>query len=170
MVEWLSQRVMHRPFVNNGNYISESTGLTFREQDEIDAKKTKICGKCKKKKTLDAFHKNKDGKYGRRSYCKECVKVYYKEKYIKDAEKYKWMAIERIYGVTEADYDRMFKEQKGCCAICGKHQSEFVKALCIDHNHKTEKVRGLLCKSCNLDLGVYEKRKDEFKKYLLIYE
>ena len=55
--------------------------------------------------------------------------------------------------ITKIEYNKMFKAQKGCCAICGRHQSEFGKRLAVDHNHLTGKIRGLLCNSCNLILG-----------------
>ena len=51
----------------------------------------------------------------------------------------------------------MFKEQYGCCAICGKHQSELKKALAVDHDHRTGKVRGLVCNMCNYLIDIYEK-------------
>ena len=57
------------------------------------------------------------------------------------------------YGITCDDYDAMFKKQKGCCAICGVHQSELKRALRVDHNHETGKVRGLLCHNCNVGAG-----------------
>lgn len=39
--------------------------------------------------------------------------------------------------------------QGNSCAICKKHESSFKKRLAVDHNHKTGKVRGLLCYYCN---------------------
>ncbi len=42
-----------------------------------------------------------------------------------------------------------FEKQKGCCAICKKPQSAFKNRLALDHNHKTGKLRGLLCYYCN---------------------
>jgi len=53
------------------------------------------------------------------------------------------------FGITAEQWDAMYALQKGCCAICGKHQSEFIKRLSVDHNHQTGKVRGLLCAMCN---------------------
>jgi len=50
----------------------------------------------------------------------------------------------------------MLDEQQGCCAICGKHYSECEKLLHVDHNHKTGKVRKLLCYTCNIRLAVIE--------------
>lgn len=57
------------------------------------------------------------------------------------------------YGITVEDYDKIFDEQGGSCKICGKHQSQINRRLCIDHDHATGKVRGLLCNSCNKVLG-----------------
>lgn len=64
--------------------------------------------------------------------------------------------LKRIYGITLEDYNKLFTEQKGCCAICYKHQSELNKTLAIDHNHETNKVRALLCNNCNTGLGRFE--------------
>jgi hypothetical protein len=55
------------------------------------------------------------------------------------------------YGITEDDYDVMFKEQDGLCAICKQPSTH--KNLDVDHNHETNKVRGLLCNNCNRGLG-----------------
>jgi len=53
------------------------------------------------------------------------------------------------YGMTPADYDAMLARQNGVCAICKTDG----RKLNIDHNHKTNAVRGLLCNACNLGLG-----------------
>lgn len=57
------------------------------------------------------------------------------------------------YGITLTEYNAIFMAQEGRCAGCEKHQSEFKRALCVDHCHKTDKVRGLLCDDCNIVLG-----------------
>lgn len=59
----------------------------------------------------------------------------------------------RLYGIEHDDYDRMFAEQEGRCAICGRHQCEFKRRLAIDHDHATNVVRALLCPACNAALG-----------------
>ena len=63
------------------------------------------------------------------------------------------------YGITEEDYDRMYKEQKGVCAICKKPETRQSKGkttlLCVDHDHETGKVRGLLCHRCNTVIGMF---------------
>lgn len=68
----------------------------------------------------------------------------------------------RIYGITERDYEEMFSRQNGVCFICKIPPTG--KYLLIDHNHKTKKVRALLCKSCNFLVGTIEKRQEEIKK------
>jgi len=54
------------------------------------------------------------------------------------------------YGLSQEEYSAMLKAQNNCCAIC---VSLFQSSPTIDHDHKTEKVRGLLCMNCNLGLG-----------------
>jgi hypothetical protein len=60
------------------------------------------------------------------------------------------------YGITPNTYNKLFNEQEGCCAICGVHQSELPYTMCIDHDHITGEVRGLLCFRCNTGLGNFE--------------
>ena len=59
------------------------------------------------------------------------------------------------YGITEDVLESMRKEQKNKCAICGKMINESTKNFAIDHDHKTGKVRGLLCMNCNIGLGAF---------------
>ena len=55
--------------------------------------------------------------------------------------------------VLNSIVENLFKKQKGQCAICGIHQDSLNKRLCIDHCHKTNRIRGLLCTSCNAGIG-----------------
>ena len=55
------------------------------------------------------------------------------------------------YGISIEEYDRLLTRQNGGCAICGSPPK--TKNLAIDHCHKTGKIRGLLCVSCNVMLG-----------------
>ena len=61
------------------------------------------------------------------------------------------------YGITAADYDRMYAEQCGKCAICGsgreRQPAHWKDKLAVDHDHDTGKVRGLLCNDCNAGIG-----------------
>lgn len=53
------------------------------------------------------------------------------------------------YGITKKDYDVMYKQQLGKCAICGGKLGYSDRGTHIDHNHISNKVRGLLCLTCN---------------------
>jgi hypothetical protein len=50
---------------------------------------------------------------------------------------------------AEVERQKLSDKQNQCCAICKKHESHFMKRLAVDHNHKTMRVRGLLCYRCN---------------------
>lgn len=63
-----------------------------------------------------------------------------------------------LYGITLEDYDRMFLEQGGKCAICGLPEKRLKSNgspynLSVDHNHTTKTVRQLLCYTCNSVIG-----------------
>lgn len=55
------------------------------------------------------------------------------------------------YGLSLEDYEFMFADQNGVCAICLSPPLD--RKLSVDHDHETGKVRGLLCDSCNTSLG-----------------
>lgn len=60
-----------------------------------------------------------------------------------------------LYGITKKDYDSLLTKQNGVCAICKKPESsKHHGVLCIDHNHITGAIRGLLCNNCNRGLGL----------------
>ena len=62
---------------------------------------------------------------------------------------------------TEEAECLLVKRHEGVCAICGITRS---KLLVVDHNHATGKVRGVLCKQCNLGLGHFEDNPDRLRK------
>lgn len=118
--------------------------------------KTKHCTKCKKQKPLSEFYKDKRFKVGRQSHCKSCKTKYQKE--YRDAAHNRNTVLKKKYGITFEEYDKINKKQKGLCAICGlpeKSRNRYgKKRLAVDHNHQTNKVRGLLCRNCNLGIGL----------------
>jgi hypothetical protein len=74
--------------------------------------------------------------------------------------------LKQKYGLTLAAYRAMEEGQKGLCAMCGKPPTGGHKKLYVDHDHKTGKIRGLLCSSCNCGLGWIELHSEEAKVYL----
>lgn len=87
---------------------------------------------------------------------KRQIAIYYKTKEAKKLRARKlnsrkaWLM--RKYKLTLEDYERLKAEQGGC-GICGKVYKQ--KNYCVDHDHKTGLVRGLLCTNCNRSLGVF---------------
>jgi hypothetical protein len=69
-------------------------------------------------------------------------------------------------GLTEDEYNRLFEQQGGVCAICGHTGTGKHGYLCVDHDHKTGKVRGLLCNSCNMGLGHFGDNASILKKMI----
>jgi hypothetical protein len=67
--------------------------------------------------------------------------------YFKDAN------LRSKYNISLTAYNEIFITQNGRCAICNTHQSNLTRPLFVDHDHKTNTIRGLLCQRCNLFLG-----------------
>ena len=72
--------------------------------------------------------------------------------------------IEKVYGVTEERFNKMFLDQRGCCKICGVHQKDLNYRLNIDHNHDTKEVRALLCYGCNHGIGNFKEDINKMQK------
>lgn len=58
------------------------------------------------------------------------------------------------YGIGIEDFDCLSEMQKGLCGGCHAHQSQFKKRFSVDHDHKTNRIRGLLCSNCNTAIGL----------------
>ena len=97
----------------------------------------------------------------------ELVKEEYREYYANHRAEYKKMrfrnALKRKYGITVEEYEQMWTNQNGQCAICDLvliRTSEFGKpkktSPCVDHDHTTGKVRKILCRGCNLKLAIID--------------
>lgn len=111
----------------------------------------KTCRRCSLEKPLSDYYIHTFGK----PYpdCKKCVNdrnmAYQRQPQGTDA----WM--KRTYGIGLEEYHRLLQEQNGCCAVCktAATASKKSRRLCIDHDHDSGKVRGLVCDRCNMLLG-----------------
>lgn len=120
----------------------------------------RTCTKCGETKPLSEFWKDRSKRHGYSARCKPCkasahsqyrkLNDYDKRRYWKDPQAERERHLVRKYGVTQVDYDTMFSAQQGRCAICQKEQP---KSFDVDHDHRTGRVRGLLCTNCNLMIG-----------------
>jgi hypothetical protein len=70
-------------------------------------------------------------------------------------DRYKNKVLKSRYGITLEQFNKMFEDQNGGCALCGKGPIRD-NALCVDHNHATGKVRALLCHGCNRDIAILD--------------
>ena len=63
----------------------------------------------------------------------------------------------RLLGLDSSDYKEMLVSQDYSCKICGRETSDRKgsPSLCVDHCHKTNNIRGLLCAKCNKGLGLF---------------
>ena len=68
-------------------------------------------------------------------------------------ERIRGYAYKTKYSLTLSQRKEMLVGQGGKCAICDKEESQCRKPFVVDHDHKTGKVRGLLCFKCNTGLG-----------------
>jgi hypothetical protein len=77
----------------------------------------------------------------------------------RDPEKTRETAWERRYGLSREDYEELLKSQGGVCAICSTSEvGREHKYFHVDHDHISNKVRGLLCDKCNRGLGYFNDR------------
>ncbi len=137
---------------------------------------TKRCSKCTLDKNIDEFNKNVCRKDGLSLYCKLCCVIITLEcrrrskegisynrvnDYIVNSPEYHRDAFLRNkYNITLKQYNELHKLQNGKCRICDRSQDTLGKALNVDHDHKTNRVRGLLCNNCNRGLGHFMDDKD----------
>jgi hypothetical protein len=113
----------------------------------------KWCPRCERERSAKHFHKNKRGKHGLHTYCIECHAKYNRAKY--DPAKQQGYRLKCEYGITLQQYDAMLAAQDGTCAICRSDDPVTPsKRFCIDHDHVTGAIRGLLCSHCNRALGM----------------
>jgi len=121
----------------------------------------------------EQYLKNKDKEKAAReiyySKNKELILAKNKKYNKENPDKRKSAILKYEYGITLDQYNEMFKEQEGKCAICQRHQNKLTRTLCVDHDHKTNKVRALLCLTCNTDVSVVENRLEEMTNYLNKY-
>ena len=68
-------------------------------------------------------------------------------------------SLKHHYGITLQEYELMLVNQDGKCACCGKTPQLQGHRLSVDHHHSTGKVRGLLCRNCNVSLGLIKENK-----------
>lgn len=64
------------------------------------------------------------------------------------------------YRMTPEDWELIWESQQGCCDICRRKLEKLGIGTCVDHDHKTGFVRGILCADCNHGLGAFKDNVD----------
>lgn len=131
----------------------------------------KTCNACGATKPLEMFSlSSSSGKRSPkpiyRSSCKTCqaaqaMEWFHNNRARADANAWR-NNLQKLYGLTPEDYQKMLAAQGGVCAICGKDEpTEHGRTgtkfrLGVDHCHDSGRVRGLLCQRCNRAIGLLD--------------
>lgn len=140
----------------------------------------KRCSHCGVEKKYVEFHGNHRAADKRASWCKKCdhernvsrmqdpaqrlrilekCKEYRASNKQQRARSRRRDGLLRRYGITVSQYEAMYEQQQGRCALCGINSPTFGPAssrLHVDHDHSTGADRGLLCGACNVALGNFK--------------
>jgi len=123
-----------------------SQGRKIREKRVVKAG-YKFCPRCRCELPLDAFGRNRSTGDGRTTYCRVCHNAVGKANTERRGGSRDYH-LRRRYGIGQAEVDAMIQAQGGLCAACKTDEPKHV-----DHDHKTGRVRGMLCSLCNQALG-----------------
>jgi hypothetical protein len=156
----------------------------------------KTCSKCKVAQTPDHFAKDASTADGLFHLCKTCAsrksKVFYynhqtdiqervtaynlahKDDPVWDAynASAKDKKLRKLFGISLVQFTEMWDKQQGLCPICGSELRRHPGGHAVDHDHRTDKVRALLCQRCNVVLGFVDDNADllaSMSQYCIIH-
>jgi len=134
--------------------------------------RTRVCWTCGREYGLEEFPVHSGSQDGRLRHCRCCVsrrkREYYqahrteilkkrKEHYTRtyDSTTEAHRSRKKNYGITQTEYNRMLEQQHSRCAICERPFSPRLRPN-VDHDHRTGRVRGLLCHPCNVKCAGFD--------------
>jgi hypothetical protein len=124
-------------------------------------KKCRDCGEYKK---LSYFYPHKSCSQGVRSECVTCEKkrraVRHQRAKKYHPERRRSVVLKNKYGITGEQFEQMLIAQNNKCKICQSTDPGPKGVFAVDHCHRTNKVRGLLCYLCNIGLGSFRDNVD----------
>lgn len=131
-------------------YRLRKAGIKRQGPKRIDPNRPKKkCHRCERPKRVEEFNKCRSRSDGRSATCRKCWAEYQAER-----------TLALKFGISFAEFHELLKAQGGGCGICGtkagmKRAGRRLR-LCVDHDHKTNRLRGILCNSCNNGLGRFK--------------
>ena len=135
----------------------------------------KKCHACKTVKSVKAFAVAKSRKDGRQTQCRKCRADYYARPEV--GKRIRASVRARKFGITAEQYEKLLRDQGGVCAICETSDpktktkgSALDCDFCVDHDHATGKVRGLLCNGCNVGIGHFRESVNAMKAAIAYLE
>lgn len=135
--------------------------------------KSKRCPSCERLRRASCFYADSNRPNGLSVYCKDCQNDGRSQRRQRDRG---WRKAQRksLYGLTEEAHAALVASQGGLCAVCRQPPKDSRTpddpCLQVDHDHRTKRVRGLLCGACNRAIGLMRddpRRLLQAAKYLL---
>lgn len=146
-LQWAADYIRHPVFFPRENFAPRQYSRRSVPRKTF-ADGTRICWQCDRRLALTAFsplRRSCPGD-GHMYLCKPCNREYGC-----------WMKLRQQFGLSRSYFDAIVEAQGGGCAICGatKPVGRWSRYLSVDHCHKTDQVRGILCQPCNTGLGMF---------------
>ena len=151
---------------NRAQQLAKSLANTKNRRGETwgprETSEGRRCSGCQLRKPRSAFGKCKSEADGLQSYCRDCANVRAMAHFsaLNPEKKYhrgRKSNLKRNYGLTIEAYEAILCAQGNKCAICRMDLSESGtlkdRNSQVDHDHATGRVRGILCRTCNVGIG-----------------
>jgi len=162
---------------NNCNKLARIKYLVNNKDKELKRHKLYKLNNKEKIKKNDKLYRlnNKHKEYGRQKIWRknnpQKVKDKGKRARMKtDKSKFKNLSLLYKFGISLHEFELMVKKQSNLCAICNSQETLFdkrankIRSLVVDHDHRSGKIRGLLCGACNKGLGLFKDNSEIIKK------
>lgn len=144
-----------RIFKRSKSQLLGTNGLSSCRECKIKFQKisnqTKLCSLCLKYLPLSDFNINSRTSTGYDTRCRICRQI---------------TEVCRTHNISVTDYIKMIELSNNCCYICGENANKQKFRLNVDHCHKTDKIRGLLCSNCNTALGLVKEDINTLEKMI----
>lgn len=136
----------------------------------------KACTNCGRVKSIEEFARKKIAADGRHSWCNSCKRLALNERRARDRltpegrRKQRAAGLRQWHDMTIQEFDVMWAAQGGLCKACGEPLMDGKDH--VDHDHKTGRIRGILCDACNRGLGYIREsasRAEGLAQYIRLY-